>query len=211
MNMIVTPVTPDGDAGFDEFNQFIVFVPDNYGGKTGTIRYDLRGKICPLCGKHWELSNIGLNDQVYLNHTQQHVHQTCYARYRAHMQRSELINDLDKAGIWTGPDYNSFEEIPNQYDTGERGAPPWYKIRILKKPQSLEFGRRKRVFSLRFQMLSIDQQLGLTAQFNKESNNTTKGEGNSPEDGLYCYIHAWNHEEVVRYLKIWKSVLDQFE
>lgn len=56
MNDIVRPVTPDGDAGFDQFGQFFVWVPDPDGdgkSKIGRIRYDVRGQIAP------SVENIG--------------------------------------------------------------------------------------------------------------------------------------------------------
>jgi hypothetical protein len=199
MNAVVRPVTPDGDSGFDIFDQFIVWVPDTYGGKTGTIRHDVRGQICPLCGKHWELTSISLNDQMYLRSVRQVVHQTCYMRYAAHQERADLIEDLGKATIF---DFK-ISEILNEY-RGTSGQ-PWYIINPDGKTEVLKFGRRKRVYSMRFGMLTIQQQAMLEAGFALDDTTKSKESG---ENGLAYLIHAWTRDDVVRYLDLWKKAIE---
>lgn len=199
MNAIVTPIVPDGDTGYDKFGQLFSWTDDEYGGKTGTIIHDVRGKICPLCGKHWTLSSVGLKDQVYLQSTQQYAHKSCHLRYRTFQDRANLIEQLEHAGL-----YNTFElaETKNEY-FGDRDV-PWYTIQLKDRTDRLRYGRRKRVWSMSFELLTKQQQKDLEDAFVLED--CTKGADSSDERGLYYYIHAWSKEKATKYLTIWKEL-----
>lgn len=137
---------------------------------------------------------------MYLRNTRQIVHQTCYSRWSAFKERSELIEDLEKAKVF---DFK-ISEIINEY-RGTSGS-PWYIINPDGKTEVLKFGRRKRVYNMQFQMLTIQQQAKLETEFALED--VTKIKNSNDTTGLSYLIHAWTRDDVVRYLGIWKQAIE---
>ena len=194
MNTIVKAITPDGNTGFDEFDQLFCWTDDKFGGKIGSVIHDVRGQICPLCGNHWKLTSEGLKDQVYLHDTLQYAHRSCYQRLIAHKNRQNIISDLWMAGI---ADFTLIE-VANQYSAD---STPWYLIKLNGRKDQLVFGSRKRVWSFSFEFLTVPQQLAFEEEF--KTLDTTKGTGEG--SSIMYYIHSWSRESNVKFLKFWNG------
>jgi hypothetical protein len=198
IEMIERPVTSDGLAGYDQFNQFMVFRRDE-SGFTGTIKADLRGSSCPLCSMLWIATSASLVDQHFARETNQHVHRSCFVRYETFRQRAELLLNLIKAGFYDV----ELLELPNGYYLDE-WATPWYKVNIKDSNRIfITCGPRKNVYSLEFEKLTIDENAQLQEAFKSED--VTKL---CRDDGAFM-IHAWTREKVVEYLTTFARVCMQ--
>lgn len=199
MTCIIKPVTKDGLAGYDAFNQFWVFTQDRFdpNSRKGSIRSDLRGKTCMLCNKQWEVSATSLADQFFARREGVHVHYTCYERHLSFLDRGEWMDAIAKSGLYAR--VSDITEIPNQY--GGAWNVPWYCVELKGKPTVvLTFGQRKRVRSIQVDRLNLEQIDALESLFKAED--TTK---DRRPDGYI--IHAWTLDKAVAYFTSIDSVL----
>ena len=227
MNDIVRPVTVDGMAGWDQFNQF--YIKWREGEFTyGSHFHDVREKICPICNHGWELTAQSLRDQTFLDHRAEHAHQSCEIRYAALQEYDFWYRSLVDVGFMFGPIDNikyiaeggpAIESIPNEYwpknDIWGK-LTPWYRVRLLKRlpkenqtyeerncavGRRLKLGRRKRVYVLKIEdgPAPYDEKLAQEL-FAKED--VTKEIGRET-----VMVHAWGKDKAKEYLGHFKKIL----
>lgn len=135
---------------------------------------------CARCGEGWTMRNA--HDFKYWESYQDEpamwLHVECH-RFEKYERALEAYQGVFKKAEWGEV---VFKAIPNQYwkDGLEE---PWFLVDTTLGV--LQVGRRKRVYELRWEKTELDA----TGLFEQE--NTTKG----PD-----MIHAWNEEDLVRYL-----------
>lgn len=206
---IVKPVTSDGLCGYDQHEQFMVYWYDPPGSDrlTGTMLADLRGEKCLLCDKTWEASSAQLRDQYWVDSVHASVHKSCYVRHLSFLERKKwygLMCELVDTQLYR----MNMEALPNGYGGG--WDTPWFRFsfqRILQKGeepargdrivQTTSMGARRRVDSIQFEKLTVDQAAQLEKAF--EDVGDTKGISHERRDEYS--IHAWNDEQCKRYLK----------
>lgn len=230
MNDILKPVTKDGMAGWDQFNQF--YVKWKEGDYTyGQHVHDVREKICFICNRGWELTAMSLKDQTFDDHRAQHAHLTCSIRYEALQEFDFWYRALVEVGFMFGPIDNSkyiaeggpcFESIENGYwPKGDLWGKlkPWYRVRLLKRlpkekqtyeerncpvGRTLKLGARKRVYHMEIEEGpgAYDEKLA------KELFSPAIAERITIDIGSKgMMVHAWGKEKAKEYLGYFKKIL----
>lgn len=169
MNDIITPVTPDGEIGYDQYGQFVswekIEEPGQETRMIGTHIADVRGKTCSICGQVWQLTGPGLRNQLRLDHMEAWAHKTCYVGHLAVTESAMLYRILSNA---TMAHYEMAAigwrtaRIKNEY--GGAWNTPWHQISFVRYPKDhakrrdehsgqatafcLKFGPRKRVYHM---------------------------------------------------------------
>jgi hypothetical protein len=233
VNDILRPVTVDGMAGFDQFNQF--YIKWKEGDSTyGSTFHDVREKICCICSHGWELTAKSLKDQTFVDHRAEHAHLTCSIRYEALQEYDFWYRSLIDVGFMFGPiDNNRYiaeggaaiESIPNGYwPKGDLWGQlkPWYRVRLLKRlpaekqtaderncavGRTLKLGARKSVYHMEIEPGPGDYDYKLA----QELLGNEKVYGNVAvtmairADG--AMIHAHGKEKAKEYLAKFKKIL----
>jgi hypothetical protein len=200
MNDIIKAVTPDGCAGYDQYDQFWVYQPDarNPEIRVGSIYKDLRGQKCMLCDQKWKTEARDLADQYYNRDAEIHVHKSCYVRHLSFLERQKLMDTLVRSEL--RDKVKAIDDIPNQY--GGAWNTPWYEITLNYTGNPvITIGPRKRVISLELTRITNDQVKTLEKRFESVIDTKT-----FLVDSVL--IHAWDDETAVQRLKIIKEVLD---
>lgn len=222
MNDILKPVTVDGMAGFDQFNQFYIKWQDRE-YTCGAHFHDVRDKICCICNRGWELTAKSLRDQTYLDNRAQHAHQSCSIRYAALKEYDFWYGAIIDAHFMFGPDDRgpALESIPNGYwpkgDPWGEGC-PWYRVRLLKRVdveksengpfgRTLRLGARKRVYHLEIEPGpgEYDYKLAQELLGNEKVYGNVDVTRAIREDGLM--IHAHGKEKAREYLKKFAQIM----
>lgn len=193
MNAIVTHVTQDETAGYDEFGQFILQTKED-GYITTRIVRDVRFSVCPICGNGWTPDHDSIANQyvakLHDNEPPIPVHKTCYKQFVKQKYESNLSKIISKTLfklVWVS-------EVPNQYNP--HNGIPWYRLTVSKNGRTMNIliGRRKRVDSIIVEQLTDDDKSALILAFNDE--NVTKAVIQSS-----YLIHAWDDEKLYEYLR----------
>lgn len=198
MNEIIRPLAHN--LGFDSFGQLIVCWEER-GMKHSTCCADVREKICPLCGKGWEVSAESFRNQMLCNTTDEFCHRTCFYGHVA-MNEAEMWHELlcdyrpGKKDSYFIP-FN-WKKIPNEYGGGRDN--PWYKVEFLGYVPTLKLGTRKRVYHMSLHDLR-EEQLEKFMELVK-GEDVTKG-----KEGSHVYIHAWSKEKAKEYLRHFATVV----
>lgn len=193
-NEIVDPITPDGRTGFDKYGQLVSWtLPDENGTRGYHVR-DVRGKICYICNKGWQMTTEDFCNQT-IDDRGNLMHLDCLNGYH----KINAYETISKALITAGFLFKC-EEVPPRYPH----STPWQRITIycndLLRSDSgfrIVMGRRKRVWELRLHNVP-----DVDLYFNDVTN--TKGYScpskEEPHFGPYFYVHAWSKEDLVDYL-----------
>jgi hypothetical protein len=151
MNDILKPITPDGNVGYDQFNQLICTRMHPGGDwKVTTHIADMRNKTCRICQQGWKLSAESFHDQFHWSLIDDWVHETCVMRHYALVERAEYERHFIDARVRF-----KVVEIENGYwgkpdDDCRMGLKPWYRIELTEHPANyFIIGARKRVTSIR--------------------------------------------------------------
>jgi hypothetical protein len=228
VNDILKPVTPDGMAGFDQYNQFYIKWQDRE-YTCGSVFHDVREKICCICGHGWDLTSPSLRDQTFLNHRAEHAHQSCTIRYEALQEFDFWYRAVLDAGFMFGPLDNPkyiaeggacFESLPNGYwpKADPWSAKPWYRVRLQKRidkekslngpvGRTLRLGARKSVYHLEIEPGpgEYDYKLALELLGNEKVYGDVKVTMDIRPDGLM--IHAHGKDKAREYLKAFAKIL----
>lgn len=149
MNDILRPITPDGNVGFDQYDQL------NWKRWQGeytvsSIICDVREMVCVICNHGWELTGPAMGDQCHWRLTDDVVHETCLIRHVGLNERAEFQQAMFDARTRDVKVRFEMETRPNEY-WGNRdpyGAKPWYRFKLLDFPVWFTLGSRKRVVSI---------------------------------------------------------------
>jgi len=205
---IEKPITPDGRTGFDQFGQLVsITAPDEDGYQTLRVIRDVRPCTCYICGRGWGNTTEELANQT--NNEGRMMHETCLQGVRKLRSLESTQTALADAGFLF-----DLEEVPPRYPY----STPWQRVTVLRNDVDrtdsgwrIVLGRRKRVWEVRLHQAEIAP--NIHARFNDVTN--TKGHAVAteaePEFGPYYYVHAWDKEELVDYLKRFHSYISQFE
>lgn len=187
MNCIKIPITPDGNTGFDEYNQLF-----SIKGDTGHFITDVRAKICPICSRGWENTTESLQNQIYSHVHNKYMHKSCLEGAVYYQEYNFVYNivvssDVNIKGV-------DIKEIPNEY--WDKDKLPWFKMIYFDIP-NVEFviGWRKRVRVVKI----IDKNIA-----NYKIEDLFKDEQVTKSlclDGVNnsFYIHAWSDEDTKEY------------
>jgi len=193
-HVIVRPVTPDGMAGYDEFNQFWA----TRDGTTFSAVADLRATNCELCGRAWENTGPALLDQLRLYVFGCYVHETCLVRHRAFNQHDAVLTAFEEARI----NHNGLIKIPNQYyrEPDPWALAPWYSADLFGIPNRLVIGRRKRVWSIEVSLIQpTDAKLWWWSQATQAFEQEEVTKDFTEERGR---IHAWSDKKMIEYVSL---------
>lgn len=208
MNEIVTPVTPCGNAGIDQFGQLVVYETSGTGRRTMYVIRDPRGKTCTICGRGWELTVPGLKDQYSFNWaTAQLVHHRCMLGYHT-LREQSLINSVLVNDRWNPGGLGiEVEEVPNEY--GMAWNTPWFRIQFTKALPgvSLVIGARKRVWEIRVEGIDHAQMDELVKAFAPTIGTDTRGRMSLSTGRGAWYVHAWSREAVRERVAMMMNVL----
>ncbi len=200
MNKIITPITPDGRTGFDEFGQlFSVTVQDKDGYVTGRVIRDVRAMKCYICDRGWGNTTEELQDQT--TYDKFPVHKNCYSGMRKVQDREVIVSALIDAGFL----FDVTELEPRYPDPG---TPPALQISILhadddRTPSkyTIVVARRRRVWDIHFHgggdLTEIFEDVDDTKGY---SNSIPAGDAEAEALGTHFYVHCWNKTQMVNYL-----------
>lgn len=195
MNKIIRPLAHN--LGFDEFGQLIVSW-EEHGGTCSTMCADVREKVCPICGKGWEVSAESFRNQYLERITDEWCHKTCYVGHLAMAEMEMWSNLLCYPEVRTDFIPHDMKKIPNEY--GGAWKTPWYKITLLGYLTTIKVGTRKRVYAMSLHDLRSEQAEAFMALVAGED--VTKG-----NEGTSVYIHAWNKAKATEYLRHFVTVI----
>ncbi len=144
--VIVRPVTADGMAGFDEFDQFHVakeIDPDRY---EYIFLADVRHETCSICNHGWDLTAESLRDQCFWRLIDKHVHESCLVRFTGLCERGEFFDAVCSAKVR----FAGLVPVKQGYwpDAYEDSKKPWYEAKLLDFPAKFTLGWRKRVIEV---------------------------------------------------------------
>lgn len=198
MNEIVRPLAHN--LGFDSFGQLIASWEER-GGICSTMVPDMREKICPICGKGWEVSAKSFLDQTLCQTIDEFCHRICYQGHAA-LVEAEMWHGL-LCDYRPGNPVNNFipfnwKKIPNEYGGAWNTA--WYKVTFLGYVPFLKLGTRKRVYYMGLFDLR-QEQIDAFLELVKDVPDTKGSEDNG------VYIHAWNREQAKTYLGYFATVV----
>lgn len=190
-NAIIKPITPDGDVGYDQYNQLATVKRD---GDMTTMWFisDVRASTCGICGKGWDNTAESLQNQYHIGRYDRHVHKTCYV---GHLSLSEY--EFWHSLMASFRIRFQMEDIPNQY--GGAWDTPWFTVELTDFPKCyFVLGRRKRVWSIELNV--------------KEFKNTEpldRLEEECKRDTITCergekrfLIHAWTEDKSKEYMRL---------
>lgn len=194
MNDILRPINEAGNIGYDQFDQLIVQRrKGEY--RIQTVTPDLRGVVCPICIRGWELDAEAWYDHLYISRHDEHVHESCWIRYCSRRDRDNYWQHFVQARVR----FERLEPIENGYH--RKGDPwaerPWYRVALLDHPVDFIIGLRKRVVNIEVHPRG-DATLDWweTAQKVFAEEDVTKGF--SP---LRIHVHAWTEEKEREYVR----------
>jgi hypothetical protein len=218
MNMIVRPISSDGNVGFDKFEQLVIQKQE---GKYTTTRivHNSLDETCPICGKGWEPTVESLENQWgiscmgkytrtksgELGHSDRPCHYSCY-KGMLYVKEAQMWYDIfcDRE-INKGPGYE-IDEVPNEYNGGWNN--PWYRYRPKHLPGvDIVVGSRKRVYQIKFLNLGKDDIKSVELALEKFDG--TKGETSwysaKPIPGYF--LHVDNEEEAKEAIRLASNAL----
>lgn len=179
------------DIYYDQYKQINVVSHDDGKYKTTFISRDLRGEVCYLCNKGWELTAKDWGNQCRAgNHRL--CHESCLSNFMSLTEYIKYSRLFDS--IVEGNSNFKIEEIPNQYFSSGHWKPSWHKVTVGEKVV-FEVGRRKRVDSITAYYLdgSVIPKQPLTLAF--EDMKDTK------EIGIHkILLHAWTEKQTKDYI-----------
>lgn len=194
---IVKAVTPDGMAGFDQFNQFIIAWRE-LGDKEENYSYshfwDCRGMTCKICGNGWQNTTESLRNQSVLDNGKFIAHNTCVEGYR------NLRDYYEFGALFTGKvRYEGLTEISGGYSKSVN----WYEAIPMDFPQyKFTIGWRKRVIHVEVSGITDDQYNRFLQLFLNEDVTRTGRYGDSNILEHKFYLHAWGMEKAKEYIDI---------
>jgi hypothetical protein len=193
MNKIVSYITEDKLVWVDEFNQTQACWLEEGNRICTRIVKDVRGLVCPICKRGWEMTGHAFLNQIHLNNINKWAHYTCVEGAVAYEEcndwyRLAVSPELNKAGL-------EFTEVPNGY--GGAWNTPWYKIEYKDFPNAIVVGTRKRVDQITIYNVSPTLLAALTSEFQSEK--VTKTEKYEYDKEGNFYIHAWTQEKSKEY------------
>lgn len=209
-NSVIDPIVPDGRTGYDQFGQLMTWTePDAAGYRRGWQIRDVRECACAICNQGWDLTSERLQDQAFVDHGKKPVHRTCL----------QGVHELNEMWLWDRLMQNLGDFTPYHVEEGEvryLHSTRSRTITILNydkertpSPVKLLVYRRKRVWELRIYGLGdlrehfVDFRAGKGSTINYQ---TTRGFEDATEDSeAYYYIHAWEEEQALEILKVFKA------
>lgn len=195
MNDIITPVTEDGQVGWDQYGQFwTVWTEGNH--IHGMPIADVRFKVCIICNQRWELNGPSLRDQFRWEMLGSYVHESCLIRYLSIDDRNRFYNALVSARIR----FDGLEPIDNQYWPGSDpwSKRPWYRAQLLGFPAAFVLGRRKRVTEVRLEPVGQPENFTWHERAQEIFKNEDVTKHFTPR---VVMLHAWSEGKVLEYVK----------
>jgi hypothetical protein len=206
-NVVASDVTQRTIIGFDEFGQFSVVKSDKDGSATLYHIGDPRGHTCLLCGRGWETTVSSLLDQYLLPDLGKWVHKGCFVGHLSLNHHDLFVDALVGArGFGALVRWDEVVFIPNEYDGGWDTS--WFRVDLLDDIRII-FGRRKRVFEIRFEnrpgstVRNVFSESELSRCLNFGSGEKVTYEGRKDR----ILIHAWSDEKVRQYIGTFCSIL----
>jgi len=144
-------------------------------------------EVCPQCGKKWTIDN--LSDYVTVeqkDYTKIGFHKDCLKESNNQKQLEEFQDIFNRV---YGKETLTYKAIPNKYCSCERCS-DWFVVST--SDGDIQIGWRKRVINIEW----LSNYKKFTEDFNSEE--TTKGFGKDSDDR---FIHAWNTEKAIEYIK----------
>ena len=188
-NEIQQPLTTKdelGQVGIDGFGQTMFWGP-----RSGHIVNDVRGKMCELCDRGWNMTTRGWIDQYYHSSFHTLLHESCYLRYLSFKQKTHWYCMICDARLR----FNGLTPIPNEY--GGAWNTPWYKTTLLDHGAILKVGRRKRVNVIGIELdLPSPMIMGRLGVLFRDEDVTKGG-----DEEKSFYVHSWSKEKDLEYLK----------
>jgi hypothetical protein len=193
MNKIISYITEDKLVWVDEFKQVQACWLEEGNRICTRIVKDVRGLVCPICKRGWEMTGHAFLNQIHLNANDKWAHYTCVEGAIAYEEchewyRLSTSSALNKTGL-------EFVEVPNRY--GGAWNTPWYKILYKDFPNPIVVGTRKRVDEISIYNISPTLFATLSAEFQNEK--VTKTEKYEFEKEGTFYVHAWTQEKAKEY------------
>lgn len=196
--MIVRPITEDGLVGYTENGSLMAAtVESNFTTFRGID--DVRGKICPICERGWQVTSEALKDQwswrLFPEGTM--VHLSCLIRHQGICERQAVTRAL--SGVVR------FELHPSENRYWPREDPwsrkPWYTVglRALEEAYFL-IGMRKRVWHI--ELRPSPGELGSFTWADEARKAFVGEEVTKAFTKEKIYVHAWNDENLRRYVKM---------
>lgn len=191
---ITKPLTPDGQCGWNKFGALMVFERDG-DCINGHEIHDVRESICRICLRGWKLTTESMADQ-YENQYDEYVHMSCYVRYLTLQDRDLFYSALIGGRIR----FKALTEMPSQYWLRDKiwSARNWYQTTTLDQPIMITMGKRKKVYSIKFEPLegAFSNTISESAEMEFTKEDVTKEFG--PHVIL---IHAWNDDKCCDYVR----------
>lgn len=197
---VVKPLTPDGLCGYDKHGQLWVWEKNGI-DMSGHMIGDPRGSKCKLCLQGWILTTESMKDQHWSREYEEWMHRSCMIRFLALKDRDIVYWGLCEARIR----FEDFKEIPNGYwpPKDPWAARSWYTAKTIGAALDFKIGMRKHVWNI--SVAPRDGHAITSVKAFREAfadQNVTKG-----FNTFECMIHAHNHDDFRKYLKIFGELL----